>query len=63
MAAAVNQHFLAVCLAIYAGCTLAGILPAAAMAARARQPAMALVAVVVALTAAAVLANGAADLW
>jgi hypothetical protein len=63
MAPAVNQRFIAVCLAAYAGCALAGILPAAVLAARARQPVLALLAAWVALAAAAVLASGAADLW
>ena len=55
-----NHHFIAVCLALYAGCTLVGILPCAALAARARQPALA---VAFALGAAAVQASGAAALW
>ena len=63
MAPVVNQHLVAACLAVYAACALLGILPAAAMAARARQPAMAVIAAVIALGAAAVFANGAADLW
>ena len=58
-----NHHFIAVCLAVYAGCALAGILPGAVLAARARQPALAVLAAVIALCAAAVLASGAADLW
>ncbi len=58
-----NKHLLAVCLAIYAACALAGILPAAVLAARARSPALALLAALAALSAATVLANGAADLW
>ena len=58
-----SPHFLAVCLCVFAGCTLLGILPAAALAARARDPFMAVVAVVLGLAVAALLANGAADLW
>ena len=57
------QRFLACCLAVYAACALAGILPAAVLAARARQPALAALAVVAALFTAAVLASGAAELW
>jgi Zn-dependent alcohol dehydrogenase len=59
----VNPHFLAVCLAVLAACAVTGILPAAVLAAKARQPALAAVAVVVALGVAAVLANAGADLW
>ena len=58
-----NRHFTAVCLAVYAGCALAGILPCAALAARARQPALAVLAAALALGAAAVLASASADLW
>jgi hypothetical protein len=59
----VNPHFLAVCLAVFAACAVLGILPAAVLAARARQPVMVAVAVVLGLGAAAVLANAGADLW
>ena len=57
------RHFLAGCLAVLAACAVAGIIPAAVLAARARQPAVAVLAVVVALGTAAVLANAGADLW
>jgi hypothetical protein len=59
----VSPHFIAGCLAVLAACALAGILPAAVLAARTRQPALAALAVIVALGVAAVLANGAADLY
>jgi hypothetical protein len=59
----VNPRFLAGCLAVLAACAVAGILPAAVLAARARQPALAALAAVVALGVAAVLANAGADLW
>jgi hypothetical protein len=59
----VSERLLAVCLAVYSACALLGILPGAVLASRARQPALAALAVVVALFTAAVLANGAADLW
>jgi hypothetical protein len=59
----VSPHFLAGCLAVLAACAVAGILPAAVLAARARQPALAVLAAVVALGVAAVLANAGADLW
>ncbi len=58
-----NEHFLAACLAILAGCAVTGIFPAAVLAARARQPVMAAAAVIAALGIAAVLANAGADLW
>ena len=58
-----SRHVIAVCLAVYAGCALLGILPGGILAARARQPVLAALAIVVALFTAAVLANGAADLW
>ncbi len=57
------HRFTAVCLAVYAGCALLGILPGAAMAARARQPAMAALALATGLFTAVVLASGAAELW
>ena len=60
---AVSPHLIGVFLAAYAGCALLGILPAAVLAAQVRQPVLAAAAVLVALTTAAVLANGAADLW
>ena len=63
MAPVVNQHLVAACLAVYAACALLGILPGAAMAAKARQPVLAALAAVVALFTAAVLASGAAALW
>jgi len=59
----VSRHFLAACLAVLAACAVAGILPAAVLAARERQPALAVLAAVVALGVAAVLANAGADLW
>jgi hypothetical protein len=59
----VNPRFLAGCLAVLAACAVAGILPAAILAARARQPVLAALAAVVALGVAAVLANAGADLW
>lgn len=57
------RHFLAGGLAVLAACAVAGILPAAVLAARARQPALAVLAAVVALGVAAILANAGADLW
>ena len=58
-----NPHFLAGALAAFAACAVLGILPAAVLAARARQPLAAVMAVVVGLGAAAILANAGADLW
>jgi hypothetical protein len=57
------RHFLAGCLAVLAACAVAGILPAAVLAARERQPVLAVLAAVVALGVAAILANAGADLW
>ncbi len=58
-----NPRFLAGCLAVLAACAVTGILPVVILAARERQPALAVLAAVVALGAAAVLANAGADLW
>ena len=58
-----SPRFLAGCLAVLAACAVTGILPAAVLAARARQPALAVLAAAVALGVAAVLANAGADLW
>lgn len=55
-----NQRFLAVCLFIYAGATIATV---ARTVPRSRDRAAAVLAVLLALAAAAVLANAAADLW
>jgi hypothetical protein len=59
----VNPRFLAGCLAVLAACAVAGILPAAVLAARERRPALAVLAAAVALGVAAILANAGADLW
>src|SRR6266568_7400385 len=59
----VNPRFLAGCLAVLAACAVTGILPVVILDARERQPALAVLAAVVALGAAAVLANAGADLW
>jgi hypothetical protein len=59
----VSPHFLAVALAVYAACAVTGILPAAVLAARARQPFLAAFAIAVGLFTAAVLAWAGADLW
>lgn len=58
-----NPRFLADCLAAFALCALAGIAPAAVLAARARSPLLAAIAIGTGLFTAAVLANAAADLW
>ena len=58
-----SRHFLAVCLWIFAACTLAGILPVALLAARSRDRLMTAVAIVLGLLIAAVLATAGADLW
>jgi hypothetical protein len=59
----VNHRLLAGFLFAYAACALAGILPAAVLAARERKPGAAAVAAAVALSIAAVLVNAGADLW
>ncbi len=54
--------FVAVCLYIFAGCAALGLLPAAVLAARARQPAMLVVALLVAAFVIFVLVTAAGEL-
>ncbi len=58
-----NEHFLAGVLYAAAAWALLGMLAIAARAARVRSPVLAVVAVVLGLAVAALIANGAADLW
>jgi hypothetical protein len=59
----VNRRLLAGFLFAYAACALAGILPAAVLAARERKPGAAAAAAAVAVSIATVLVNAAVDLW
>ena len=54
--------FLGVCLYIFAGCAALGLLPAAVLAAKARQPAMLVVALLVAAFVIFVLVTAAGEL-
>jgi hypothetical protein len=54
--------FLSVCLYIFAGCAALGLLPAALLAARARQPAMLLISLLIAAFVIFVLVTAAGDL-
>jgi hypothetical protein len=63
MAPVMNERFLAICLFFFAGCALGGLIAAALLAARARSPASAIMAAIVALGVTAVLVNAGVDLW
>jgi hypothetical protein len=54
--------FIRVCLYIFAGCAALGLLPAAVLAARARQPAMLVLSLLIAAFVIFVLVTAAADL-
>lgn len=54
--------FVSVCLYVFAGCAALGLLPAAVLAARARQPAMFVISLVVAAFVIFVLVTAAGDL-
>jgi hypothetical protein len=56
-------HVIAICDAALAGCALLGLLPAAVLAARARQPVLAAFALGVTAFTVTILASSAAALW